>query len=360
MTSDRREPEHDYPDHALSSEDIRALNAWFYRKDPTEYFQYRLNQIVIVAGNPSGYVDLLKTSPQFGDVTAGWEDSDEDEELSQRIVATDTELLQHHVSETLFRLIRAHQAATLVKDPCPWLELPFITFGSFKRWLASLLSEESSDQLEKWIEWLVFPPRGVVEPEGVGSDQWSGALKNVTAYITVLGRHLLANANLYNAAKHGLAVAAGEASAAIAHPDVAIRVEGQGPALGYVEIVRDPSDRRVLQHTHTWVDAQTGVSLVLIALALIRCLWAMAGARYGARTEVALDTLMLPFRLPPAEELVNRTGQGEVRAEMTKLSVDIRTFADIVRATDVSSVDREPPETIEPLAELDTNGDEGT
>lgn len=100
-------------DHLLAPEQFPELNQAFYATRPWEYFRQRERLLALTAGAPEKLLAVGREGVQVGRLhfqldgdSAGEMQDAEDRE---RFLLADSELLLHHVSETLLRLYLAHE-----------------------------------------------------------------------------------------------------------------------------------------------------------------------------------------------------------------------------------------------------------
>ncbi len=206
-----------HPNHLLAAENDRSLNETFYRARPHAYFNQRLESLILVAGKSEKLQDLLAEGVTVGALKAGGapvpeRTDDERSELNQdreRYVIADTVVLLHHAAETLLRLYLAHENL----PPCPWLKMAEErNFAAFKSRVDKLGEDLAGHRRHDELAKVFFGTgdRTALSPEPL-EDAWRNGLENFGTWMSWFAQHFL-DANVYNAAKHGLAVHPGEAA----------------------------------------------------------------------------------------------------------------------------------------------------
>ena len=321
------------PDHLLAPENDRELNEAFYRARPHAYFNQRLESLILVAGKSAQLAELLAEGITIGRLKAGGaprpnlteHQRTEVEQDRERFVIAEAEVLLHHAAETLLRLYLAHERL----PPCPWLVLAGDrSFAAFKG-KVSQLGEELGDEQRKANVAAVFfgaSDRTNLQPTP-SEDEWNAGLDNLSAWLAWFAAHFL-DSGVYNAAKHGLALQAGNAAFQLGDDELISR---SGLSLEYVETYKDDSGRRRWRRTTQWVDPDRRMGYIFMACRLMKGLMEIARARYTGAPLTHLDL----FTSPRFEETV----MNEI--EFTKLSVDLLYYAD--SASDAARGERPPP-----------------
>ncbi|HEY3355701.1 MAG TPA: hypothetical protein VGQ83_20790 [Polyangia bacterium] len=284
------------PDEHLSPLNYRSLNATFYRAEPADYFERRLQNLILVAGNRAGLDDLLAAGVTFKDLTIGGRPprttSDEagasgepnvDVETGAiRFVTAETEVLSHHVGETLLRLYLAHEFEPGDPAPdCPLLELSRLRQPSaFRKRLEQRFDDETDPAAKRGAVANVFHVTDVREnilPAPPDASAWERSLDLLEGYLRAFAHRCLAKAPLYNAAKHGLAVTPTEMG--VKYGDGSI-ISADGPVIQYLEVrEQDPDVPRWFHVTH-WVRSDLQMTLTWQAARMIQMLWSVARFRY--------------------------------------------------------------------------------
>ena len=321
------------PDHLLAPENDRGLNDAFYRARPHAYFNQRLESLVLVAGKSAQLAELLAEGITIGRLKAGGaprpnlteHQRAEVEQDREQFVIAESEVLLHHAAETLLRLYLAHERL----PPCPWLVLAGErSFAAFKEKVAQLGEELGDEQRKANVAAVFFgaADRTNLQPTP-SEDAWSAGLENLSTWLAWFAAHFL-DSGVYNAAKHGLALQAGNAAFQLGDDELISR---SGLSLEYVETYKDDSGHRRWRRTTQWVDPDRWMGYIFMACRLMKGLMEVARARYTGAPLTHLDL----FTTPRFEETVIN------EIEFTKLSFDLLYYAD--SASNAARDDRPPP-----------------
>lgn len=266
-------------DHLLAPEQFPELNQAFYATRPWEYFRHRERLLALTAGAPEKLLAVGREGVQVGRLhfqldgdSAG---ETQDAEDRERFLLADSELLLHHVSETLLRLYLAHEEL----PPCPWLEVARVRGpGAFKKLVQRRFVEElPEDERRRRAAGVFF---GTSRPEGLtpqpGIERWNEGLDNIEAFLLHYARHFL-DADVYNALKHGLVVRLGDS---LTQLDDGELIKAQGPALEYLSQRKDASGRLRWNRSTRWLEFDRSLVFVFMATRLMESLWSIARARY--------------------------------------------------------------------------------
>lgn len=262
------------------------LNRIFYGKHaPTEYLYYRWSLFAMAAFDPHQLASLsveYRDGDYRIDIPGTPDPSSEDIASVSAAATVDAVMLMHHASETLLRLFIAHASPS----GCPWLQMTgLFEPGAYKSSLEKLLGEEfrGPDGLRSVL--YVFFGRDT-RPDGAASNQeWAAVLEsaaNAHALLVELARMSLADAQLYNSAKHGMSIVAG-----IPLVNMSGQVLSHGPGITYLAPVATPVDEGGQTNWNVatqWIDFRYNLALIHIGLMLIDSLWAVAQHRYTAVT----------------------------------------------------------------------------
>jgi hypothetical protein len=120
---------------------------------------------------------------------------------------------------------------------------------------------------------------------------------------------------VYNAAKHGLALQAGNAAFQLGND---VLISRSGSALEYLDSYKDDGGRRRWRRTTQWLDPDRWMGHIFLACRLMKALTEVARARYTGAPLTHLDL----FTSPRFEDTVINN------MEFTKLSVDLLYYAD--------------------------------
>lgn len=264
---------------------------------PSRYLTYRMRDLMLGASASDLVKQAVAEGVTFQELTMVRSAADDDlyePETISRFVAMDATVLLHHAAESLMRLCLA------VADgrPCPWLEIGRLRLaGDFKEALEDFLQairEEPTRQKVRRVfdGWGTHDElKGHVKRTGRGKVPTPEVCDDAGRAVDRLLVHgcnvLLNDAGVYNAAKHGLAVLSGEASAMLGDGEV---VSASGPSLTYLEIRDDGEDgERKWNETTAWVKADRSLALVQLMVGRMDNAWGLARVRYldagGFRTK---------------------------------------------------------------------------
>lgn len=293
------------PDQGLAVENYPDLNATFYGMKPHAYLRRRLRSLWLWHGDPPGLAEVLEERFIVDNiaVTLGTEGDDEAEkEERERFVVIEAEVLLHHVSETLLRLYLVHAKESL----CPWLDISREkSFFLLKKDISKLRERLKSGAENTGIEAAFLPPgdRRKMIPEH-GKEVWEEAVQNLAEYLDYYAGHFLDSAP-YNAAKHGLALLAGQSGVElIAGDDPAPFIKRSGPALVYLEVEREEQSGHPRWAKVTkWIVLRRALAMTHIGCRLIEELWKIGT---GHRTPNKPVDLHL-FTEPKCAEVLKRT-----------------------------------------------------
>jgi len=265
-------------DTDLVVEQFPELNRQFYSANPTAYFKRRLHLLLVAAGASDQLQQLFADGIRYEGIIAKLEppaDADADNREWQSFLATDAEVLLHHSSEALLRLYFAHRD----KPQCPWLECARLrSFATFKSQADTL--QNSYQEREHVAAVFLGPTYDENNPDT------SQAAEQIERLLKILAGRLLDDSNLYNAAKHGLAVISGESGLTVGDSDGQPLFGSNGQSLAFLEIARDDSDEPKWQSTTRWVSIKQAMWLTMLVVTEMASLWSIAKWRYtGARPE---------------------------------------------------------------------------
>jgi hypothetical protein len=272
---------------------IQALNLDFYRLDPSSYLLFRLRNLVLSAGRGLELEQLLVKGVKVGvfELSApesSWRDSlDQDEREEQdAFVTLETEVLLHHVCETLLRLYLAHEHS----PPCPWLSVSRERSPRrFKTKVSALGERVKTPGGEKDLARVFF---GAPDHAGFGDadlpeEKWAELVENSRVWLTWFAGYML-DGDVYNAAKHGLAVYS-RRSAVKVEVDGKPFMEGSGPCLEFLRSVRREDGQRQWQRTTKWVHWDRLFGAIHIGCQLIDRMWTVARVHYGESERLDLQ-----------------------------------------------------------------------
>jgi hypothetical protein len=254
-------------DPEIHPSEYRKLADYFYRANPADYLQARVLGAVVVAGvndegGPGHYASLSLGELKF---TQGPEDVLTPEERD-RIAALESTVVLHHTCESLLRLYFAHSNG----ERCPWQAVAGMRdFREFKRRVSELrsrLDEEATvtDLLR------VFAFATAREQTNMPEEAWEKHRTALVGLVRIAAGTILDDANLYNAAKHGLAIIAGPVGMSLGPVDAPPVIDQHGPALVTLELSGKPSRWGM---TTRWVRPERALAVSFMVCAMIRSLW---------------------------------------------------------------------------------------
>ncbi len=235
---------------------FQELNDAFYQERPWVYFLQRLVYLTAIASDTanSPFEDPITVGPVT--IQSHSPDGCDYPSPGQSFVAVESEVLLHHASETLLRLIHAHAKPS----PCPWLRMSAIrSFSEFKDWVQEL---HDDPDLER-VAGRLFGQ----------SDEYPDVPADEAKWIRLFAQHFL-DASSYNAAKHGMALAGGAAIGTVTIEDHEV-VRAQGPIVSWLakwpnrDAERPPRWTRVTRILST----EAYILMIKVATDLMQSIW---------------------------------------------------------------------------------------
>lgn len=273
-------------DRDLAYEQFPAMNRTFYssKLGPEAYLNARLRSLLVGTSGSPLIAQASSEGFEIGEMKVAYAEKEWSEEEAADFLATESAVLLHHAGETLLRLYFAHAGL----PPCPWLETARLrSFSLFKRKVTELLESLATPDVQASIM-QVFTGRGDVaqRPNAISEEAWFAQREGLVDLLAATGRVLLGDSNLYNAAKHGLAVFPAEIGISIGSPDpeTEIDLSMDGRALQYLQVVQH-GDRKFWEERSAWVFAESNLSMTYIIARQISSLMSVAKARYVPGTE---------------------------------------------------------------------------
>lgn len=287
-----------HPPPTVDRVELEDLNHHFYGGDgPADYFSTRLNSLMALVGNPDDFADLLRTEVQVDNVTfslgAG---SEIDTDALRRYLRMESQVLLHHAAEALIRLFLAHRHG----QACPWLEIAAeFKFREFK--------DAVQQQIVNGPELALTSDVGFVFLGRREAPEWATAAESLTRLLRRFARDWLADARLYNSAKHGLSVVPGDAVFNLGPTGGDLTAMGHGDSLAYLEAGNWIDGTRTWSLTTRWIDVSETLGLIHVSTRMMTSLWDFARFRYCDEpppstvfdpTGISNDTLRSPGRAP--------------------------------------------------------------
>jgi len=250
----------------VSAAEWDALNERFYRMSPHSYLEQRLRSLVLTISDDTDTGQLWDEGVGYRAIKISGQESAGREGID-RYAALESTVLLHHASESLLRLYLAHEYRTM----CPWEALSAMTsFRDVKARLTDLQGQLDDDaRLDDLMEVFVYTPDSSKFP-GVSAEQWAGHRNALRLVLGAALEEVLGHAHIYNAAKHGLALLAGEVGMSLGEVDNDPVISQSGPALTYLERAPD------WQITTTWVQPERNIALTVLVMDQLRNLWNVA------------------------------------------------------------------------------------
>jgi hypothetical protein len=246
-----------------------ALNSEFYGASPAEYLQMRLRALLTMlssevagfASSGSGEYEGLRFT--FGPDGAA---------VIDRYRALESTVLLHHAAEALLRLYLGHAH----QNPCPWAAVASMRdFRKFKADVALLRDDLSSeDRQTDLLE--VFTAKTDPATFKESADEIQSHREGLALALREAADTFLSDSNIYNAAKHGLALLASPSSLSFSATEDPSSTWG---ASGLALVTLEVAEHRWHQRT-TWLHVRRSLALIHVWTELIQSLWESARMRY--------------------------------------------------------------------------------
>ncbi|MHB9004463.1 MAG: hypothetical protein ACYC6C_10440 [Coriobacteriia bacterium] len=196
------------PDSGFDQQQYPWLNRQFYEGFHGDLPQTRLAMLCLMHDSPSVAKDHFADGVSWDRLSFTLDTTDMTDEKLQHQAEIELVALRQHAAEVLFRIFTVHAA----QDPCPWLALGRIRApGDLKRLVDRYLqgAEWADDESR-----LAYHARSVwgtsaLQENAQVKDDLRAPAANIESWL-VVAAHLVREAPLYNAYKHGLAVFAHE------------------------------------------------------------------------------------------------------------------------------------------------------
>lgn len=262
------------PEPKLVPDQFPELNRQFYSSNPAEYFRRRLYMLAIYAGASDDVVRLLSEGISYEKIRVQVNlpnSTAEDKAEYQSFLITEAEVLLHHAAEALLRLYFAH----VDEPPCPWLECA-----------RSRVPSEFKDEIEKFLDQSSSTSHNQIGRVFLGATPDASdtlrapAVIGIERLLRMLSRRLLDDKDLYNSAKHGLTVIAGEASLIVGDSTGRSLFGSQGPSVSFLEKRGDDDAVRRWHVTTRWISPRQAMWLTGLTITQMASLWAIAKCRY--------------------------------------------------------------------------------
>jgi len=266
------------PDDLIASEQFPGMNRSFYGTRPWQYFRQRQRYLLLAAGAPEKLCEIGREGVKVGRLAFKLTDDPdggvEEEENRKNYLLAESEVLMHHVSETLLRVYLAHEGL----PACPWLNMARVRSpGEFKQRVEKRFIRSDVDENRSALAEVFFgaDQREKITPTP-DAEVWEQGIANIESFLRHYARHFL-DPDSYNALKHGLAVRTGDYGMQLDDGDL---IKVQGTALEFLSLRRDKHGHQRWNMTTRWIDVDRTMSFVYLATALIESIWNIARARY--------------------------------------------------------------------------------
>lgn len=295
-------------DKGLAHEQFPDLNQEFYCADPMNYFQRRVQGLIMTLSDSPAIHEALIQGVSYGKTTIGRSaDHKNDQEATDTFASTESTNLLHHATECMLRLYLAHVDHQI----CPWLEIARMRAPAEFKSRVATLSETLHEQ--DTIDSLVDLFLGNTDPQRLGlkltSHEWQQKVTGLTIVVAYACNTVLSDAGLYNATKHGLAVVGGNHGFSLSTPQRDLTISTDGPALAFLDLADQeaPNTRRWAKNL-TFVQAESNIVMTEVISRHIGSLWAIARFRYVG---VEPEDLQLPLFEPSFLHEVITEGRGD-------------------------------------------------
>lgn len=278
------------PEPWLDAEACHGLNVAFYSVEPHDYFQTRLELLMLAAADTGAILAAFQKGLEYGALKIGGPEvkaPDDAEAAQNAFVTADAVNLLHHISETLLRLYFAHRPEEGKFPASPWLQIAQeVTPGEFKRLVALRFGGNELDDARRAEVTATFygsadPPCDTPEE----ADRLRASVDEIERFLHHFARYFLDEAKLYNAMKHGLAIRPGSSSMHLNTPADAERlargesplISAEGPSVEYLAR-KNPEDE--FGRETRWVRPDVLMGEALIAVFMLAQIWTIGKLRY--------------------------------------------------------------------------------
>ncbi|MEX2554612.1 MAG: hypothetical protein WEB06_03150 [Actinomycetota bacterium] len=291
----------DDADRLLAPENFAELNKYFYMMKPFQYFDMRLKLLMLMT-KPDDIDPIFAQGLTVGGLKVYREEEgelgDEDSDRYKKFVVVDAAFLLHHVSETLLRMYLVHEAM----PRCPWLELSRErNFARFKSKLKKRFVDLDFDEARARLPRLFYGHEKREDFSGppMPEAEWNDGPANIESFLRYLARLLLDDANVYNAAKHGLALMAGESMFKLGDGKI---VGAEGPSIMFLEVLKTANGGSRWNQSTKWVNIDEALPFVAMANELFKQLWNVARLRYVGGEGIRIGL----FAKPKISDIIKR------------------------------------------------------
>lgn len=258
------------------------LNERFYARSPASYFTQRLNGLLVIAGADAEYGPKLREGIEVLDmgytVSADERvDSDLDDRELRSYITAESEVILHHVTESMLRMLLAH----LRGRRCPWLEIVRLRFPQFWTELDSCFDGSvPRAKVERAFASIVIGFDNHNAQLGITEDDFERRVECTYAWLSFFAGELRDRGEVYNAAKHGFTVLAEEAYFGVGDDPAEPFMTHAGPSLEL--LTYDQIDKATKQWSSTtvWTNPVLSWFLTRVAADLLGAIWNVGRARY--------------------------------------------------------------------------------
>jgi hypothetical protein len=263
-------------DHLIVPTEFSELNRGFYRARPYSYLSQRTFSLLLMIGESEQMKEAAKEEVEIDDVKIRIGAIQDDDEQILDYAALEATVLFHHAAEALFRLYFAHVGG----PACPWLEASRLDMGPSFRTRVQELTDSLAEESTRSDVLMVF--RGAHTWDAVRAgfsgteEKWREQVDGLLQFLAHVGRRLLSESFLYNAAKHGIAVLSEEMGMRLGDADDPL-LHADGPTVTFLD--KDRGSGRWNRIT-TWIDVGRTIVTIMYVVGEIKALFQIARARY--------------------------------------------------------------------------------
>lgn len=263
----------------MSENQFERLNREFYAAKPGTYFRDRLSLLAVRAVHTETLAGLVADGITWGPlriVHDGSEVTEDDERREkadrQRFLVTESQMLLHHVSESLLRMFLAHEG----RPECPWLEMSaLLDFTEFRSEVDALAKASwPKERVDAVAD--VFLGGVAVDPP----DEWVEHRDAAVRLLRLLAQRLQGDKNLYNSAKHGLTCLAGEGSIQLFTEDWEPVIGAEGVNVVFLEREGTRKSGYTWYQKTQWLNPEQAAWLAHLATVQMEALWTVARWHY--------------------------------------------------------------------------------
>jgi hypothetical protein len=267
----------------MSENQFQSLNQEFYAAKPGTYFRDRLKLLAVRAAPTEALAGLVADDLTWGPlriVGDGSEVTEEDEQREkadrQRFLVTESQMLLHHVSESLLRMFLAHEG----RPECPWLEMAaLLDFNEFRAEVEALAKGSwPQERIDAVAD--VFLGGVAVDPP----EEWIEHRDTAVRLLRLLAQRLQGDKKLYNSAKHGLTCLAGEGSIQLYTQDWEPVIGAEGVNVVFLEREGTRKSGYTWYQKTQWLNPEQAAWLAHLATVQMEALWTVARWRYLGET----------------------------------------------------------------------------